>query len=941
MPDQIQKLRPDRDLQCFFFQPSAIAAISSASSNGFTLSGTWRQQFDWAVIEWNRDNVYEHPAFRNLPDGDLSGLTLTYDEARSNCIPLDSELFATVDWPSLRVWATPPGGSETIYYVPLKSHATPLQGAYSCAYADFTLTGTAVGGDVVGVAFLGEHYTYQLYGTDTLASTVDAIRASVNAFSALLKAEVLNGTTLRLYYTGGAPILTSTTGVNGNRFGVYSYSTGASSWDAAAKTFANGTSPTLWRITLPFGSLQGTITPDLNGPLYNIPTQNIRKLRWTYAADLQSGAFQRSEFQTVISNWTVTGANHLYRVSGPGSERIEDRDPRVVYSGNWEESRGNYSGGTIHRTWTSGDALSCTYASESSHSLYVGLRYTGNGGVAAVDVDGQVSTSVALGIPGEDTLFRYPIGTFGPGSHTVTVSHSGVSGSDVWFDYVEVALPVTDLPVFPSNPRITAATDWDTLHSISIAPERTAWFLKSLGLEGRANHYIGALWFYELNRPGHQYASASITFGGTPDPNYFVTLRLGRVGQPSSSDTVLQRLIHIGDTPGTIATSFAQEVNRGYTGIWASVSGGTLVITSRAMGTDGNAITVAVTSTSSGLTWTPTGTIVFTGGVDGTAQFPSDTGWRTDLLATPRINRAARDWTASYYAALKNYSFDVVSAFSTELQHGDQSVAAGIAQRGPAGDPIYLPTPALQTNFSPTSLAFWKEVHKEAAAIHAAAGLTPFLQFGEVQWWYFPHNGYPAGHPLRVDYSGMPFYDAWTQIEFQAQYGHAMATIGTNTVNPASYPEETAFLPTVLGNFTNAAKNHVLASFPNCRFEVLYPTDVNETAFNAMINFATNAWTPAALTVLKTESFGFTFGRNLDKSEASIDFGAAVGFGANQSSHLIGVGDVATAWQKEMHIALGKGFERVVLWALDQFCLIGYDLPLPRTLRRCVRVGGG
>ena len=43
--------------------------------NGFTVSGTWRQQFDWAVIEWNRDNVYEHPAFRNLPDGDLSGLT--------------------------------------------------------------------------------------------------------------------------------------------------------------------------------------------------------------------------------------------------------------------------------------------------------------------------------------------------------------------------------------------------------------------------------------------------------------------------------------------------------------------------------------------------------------------------------------------------------------------------------------------------------------------------------------------------------------------------------------------------------------------------------------------------------------------------------------------------------------------------------------------------
>ena len=67
--------------------------------------------------------------------------------------------------------------------------------------------------------------------------------------------------------------------------------------------------------------------------------------------------------------------------------------------------------------------------------------------------------------------------------------------------------------------------------------------------------------------------------------------------------------------------------------------------------------------------------------------------------------------------------------------------AAGIAQMGPAGDPILLPTPSLQTNFSPTSLAFWQEVYAEMAAIQAAAGLTPFLQFGEVQWWYFPNNG--------------------------------------------------------------------------------------------------------------------------------------------------------------------------------------------------------
>ena len=78
MAEQLTKLRPDRDLQCYFERPSAVAALSGASANGFTVSGCWRQQFDWAVIEWNRDNVFEHPALRNLPDGDLSGLQLSY-----------------------------------------------------------------------------------------------------------------------------------------------------------------------------------------------------------------------------------------------------------------------------------------------------------------------------------------------------------------------------------------------------------------------------------------------------------------------------------------------------------------------------------------------------------------------------------------------------------------------------------------------------------------------------------------------------------------------------------------------------------------------------------------------------------------------------------------------------------------------------------------------
>src|SRR5580765_6495791 len=130
----MDKLTPDRDLQCYFFQPSAVAATSGASPSGFTVSGSWRQQFDWGVIEWNRDNVFEHPAFRNLPDGDLSGLVLTYRETRTNCIPLDSELYPTVDWPSLRVWAGDDPAADP-QFVRLKDYAEASEGSYASAYA--------------------------------------------------------------------------------------------------------------------------------------------------------------------------------------------------------------------------------------------------------------------------------------------------------------------------------------------------------------------------------------------------------------------------------------------------------------------------------------------------------------------------------------------------------------------------------------------------------------------------------------------------------------------------------------------------------------------------------------------------------------------------------------------------------------------------------------
>ncbi len=935
MADQIQKLRPDRDLQCFYFEPSAIAALSGTSATGFTVSGTWRQQFDWAVIEWNRDNVYEHPAFRYLPDGDLSGLVLTYHETRTNCIPLDSDLFATVAWPSLRIWATP---GDTIYYVPIASHATPIAGSYQNAYADFTLSGsgTPAAGTHVGIAYLETHYTIEFNGTTGIAYALAQIAAAINArpnpYQPTVLLATVTGSTIRVFYTGGMDT-GSTSGANGNLFGMYTYSeTPAATWDSPAKTFANGTSPTQWSVSIDFSSLQGYLMPDFSDTLISVPTNAIRKMRWTYAAALQVGTFVRSEFEVAVSNWSVTGTNSTYSVAGPGSRRVEDNSVEMVYSGSWLESRGNFSGGIIHSSTTSGDSVSWSYIASGSHTLYLGTRYLGlataAGANISIVVDGGSAVTVNLFISQEDVLIRWPVGEYAAGSHSITVTNAGPTGHYFYFDFFEIAAPTEDLPTFPAEPKLTLATDWDTLHSISLAPERTAWFIDSLGFTGRQNHYVGALWFYELVPTGFTFAAGTVTFSGT------ITVADGDASQTVAvtvNSTAFTKTMHPGDTPDTLAIAFAQGINDGSTGIWAGASGGVLTITSLLIGAAGNSLTLAAVATNMpGLTVTTSGAS-FSGGVDGQ--------WRTDLAASPRLNRAVRDWSLSYFTALHGYGIDAAASFSMELGNGDPSPSVGIAQEGPAGDPILLPTPSLQTNFSPTSLAYWQEVYAEMAAIQAAGGLTPFLQFGEVQWWYFPTNGFLPTDPAYVAFSGMPFYDAWAQAQFLAAYGRTMTTFTTNTVDPTAYPDEIAFLQTVLGNFTASIMTFVRTMQPACRFEVLYPTDVNATAFNSAFNFPPSAWTPAALTKLKTECFGYTLGRDLNQSEASINFGASLGFPASQRSHLVGVGDSTTAWLKEVQISEGKGLESVVLFALDQYCLIGYATPLPVSFRRSIRMG--
>ena len=83
-----------------------------------------------------------------------------------------------------------------------------------------------------------------------------------------------------------------------------------------------------------------------------------------------------------------------------------------------------------------------------------------------------------------------------------------------------------------------------------------------------------------------------------------------------------------------------------------------------------------------------------------------------------------------------------------------------------------------------------------------------------------------------------------------------------------------------------------------------------------------------------TESFTYTLSRDLNLSRASMQFSADQGFSNHQRNHLVGISDATTAWQKEVGLARSEGVEAVVLFALDQLCLIGYPCPLTESTRR-------
>ena len=163
MSESLSKFQPNRTIALRGFDSlGASAALHSATANSFTVSGTFRDAADFAVLTlWDADNFYEHPRLRYLPDFNFDGGVLTFEVIYTPGLqPVDSPKSNWIDWATLDyIPVTGSPGKLRIW-----DNCQLLSGAFTAASGTFNLKTTAAGiqpGDRLTIFFQNFSFDYQ------------------------------------------------------------------------------------------------------------------------------------------------------------------------------------------------------------------------------------------------------------------------------------------------------------------------------------------------------------------------------------------------------------------------------------------------------------------------------------------------------------------------------------------------------------------------------------------------------------------------------------------------------------------------------------------------------------------------------------------------------------------------------------------------------------
>jgi|SRR5579871_1248515 len=910
--EPIYKLQPHRTMHLQGVSAyGAGAALWGASDAGFTVSGVFRDPADFAVLVlWDRDDFYGHPRWSYLPDGAFAGIVLDFDLTFQGVFPFESKKPAWTDCPFLN-GTLADGTSVQKSLIELASGPTGRTGATG----SFVLNAGAIQQyDRVTLWYQNLAFDYIAQGGESTADVCATIAGYVNNTD-----WSKNGPVALLATSAGSQItITAEPGADGNAVTLYELHKNTNLFFTPTSVqLAGGISDNVsWHFHVDFSSLGWT---------------NVQKLWLSFAPALCNGStYSATEWQVVVSNWTVQGeaGTRRLQVAGPNSVRIEEDDSWVTYSGYWEpapEEKGVFSQGRALRAAQTGAAANVTTRCSETHDIYLGTRFDFDCGLVDVLLDGHPSAAGPFDCyqpaPQAQSRIRRKMFSGVPaGQHTLQIRIRGdhnpqSQGTYYYFDFVECVVE-SDVPDPPEiHAGVAVATDFDTDHTYKMSPQRLVWAIQKSGLIGRVDHYAGVFWWKQAAAVGGSVPCVQVACSTSADA--FVTI----------DDWTIGKSIFPADTPQTVAAHFAYFINEAASGVWADTDGDrTLRIYCRSAA-------FSFKCTASG------GASVAAGSLSGGVA-PE---WQIDPSVTPVFNRAFRDWHADFFATLKAAGMDAMVAFSQELVQAPENPPAAVwYQRFWDQTPVQTATGfqnlnSSQSAFSAVVQNYAKQAYDTMAGLMEAAGLTARLQFGEILWW-FDSNA-----------SGMAYYDADTQSAFQAAHGRPLSRFLTPNDSPAINGSVDAdFLQQRLAAYVQAIQSYLLQRHPNAVFELLWPLDVNlpETK---QLNWHVNL--PASWKQQNGSGFssflceGFQFGgidHNMDEVArcAAYPF-MELSWTAQDCGYLMGLYNAGWPWEREFLIASRQLPSVIKMWAYDHICLYGRCVPLPSEARTStVQLGG-
>jgi hypothetical protein len=988
LSEQIFKLQPNRTVHLRGFDGlGASAAVYAASASGFTVSGSFQDAADFAVVVlYDADNFFEHPRLKYLPDNNFAGLSVQFDATLTNLMPWTSTKSPTIDWPYLDVIKADGSTAK----IRLSDHATVVGAEAMPASTTFQISGDSLAGydrvilwyenmafpyDVNGAIscqftfWYGDPFSVHTLtiGSDTYSYTapwpagasgaeiaaalaaqatgrpdvtvsvsgnvITITRALADGSSVTCSASDGNGsvtlvqvkaTTVAAALAGminganyttapyalqasvsGTTITVSTTtgGYDANFVTMYAESkTSTLTASPLVASFTGGTSESTLRVTLDFSALGVT---------------SIRKMWLTLAPRLAYGEdYAGAEWSAVFANWTVSGPDEVkyLKVAGPLSTRIEAVDARVDYAGEWVPEDANALGNIMLGTSESGASVSVRYYCSQAHELWVWTSLYGDRGTFAVTVDGVAKDPLNCAMSADEQLItRRRVATgLAAGDHVLTLASTGTA--PVYFAGLDAAVR-SDVPdALAAQTFMTPALDYSTDHSYKLPPARILWMLEQLGCTGPLNQYAGIFWWNQRKRVGAVMPTVTVPFSGTYAAGDSVFLVI--------SDITLGKSVLLATPAANVAAHFAMIVNEAMVGVWAEVSGDSLILHARAVS---SAYTYTVSASSNAGTILAATTLG-----NGTAGV-----WQVDPDATLVLNAGARAWHTDLYQGAAAAGRAVTTAFSMELVNPPAALAARFPDGAAATTSmsfgnLYSTHCALSSGM----LAYQKRAFLEAATLMNAAGLTPDLQCGEFLWWYF--TNYSSSNPS----GGMAYYDDETAAAALAALGRPLHVFRTPADDPTvNASADATFLRNRLRDHAAALMAHVRASYPAARFEILYPYDVNQPTASGIhdlggrLNWFVNLppeWRSkeaSAFDRFKIEALDYgVWSRDLDLARACMGLPLELGWPGSSVRAMIGVFRGGYPWPREAGYAADLGLDGVSLWAFDHVCLFGWNV---------------